>query len=124
VKSIQQLLAELLDREAVRELPRLYCHYLWTRDPDHVAGHFTEDATTCIQGMEDYAITGRDKARRGFQKDERKVESLTALNLDRGSLSHGQKKAAGISVPMTELAASWDRLSAVPAVGRASLPAI
>jgi uncharacterized protein (TIGR02246 family) len=68
VKTTEQLLAELLEREAIRELPRLYCHYLWTKDPERMAGLFTEDATICIQGMEDYAITGRDKLAKVFKR--------------------------------------------------------
>jgi uncharacterized protein (TIGR02246 family) len=68
VKSTEQLLAEMLDREAIRELPRLYCHYLWTRDPDRMADLFTADATICIVGMEDYAITGRDKLAKVFRR--------------------------------------------------------
>jgi len=68
MKSIAQSLAELADREAIRELPRLYCHYLWTQDPDRMANLFTEDATICIQGMEDYAITGRDKLAKVFRR--------------------------------------------------------
>jgi uncharacterized protein (TIGR02246 family) len=68
MKSTEQLLAELLDREAIRELPRLYCHYLWTKDPERMAALFTEDATICIEGMEDYAITGRDKLAKVFKR--------------------------------------------------------
>jgi uncharacterized protein (TIGR02246 family) len=68
VKSTEQLVAEMLDRESIRELPRLYCHYLWTRDPDRMANLFTDDATICIVGMEDYAITGRDKLAKVFRR--------------------------------------------------------
>jgi uncharacterized protein (TIGR02246 family) len=58
----------MVDREAIRELPRLYCHYLWTQDHDRMANLFTADATICIQGMEDYAITGRDKLAKVFRR--------------------------------------------------------
>ncbi len=66
MKTTEQLLADLLDREAIRELPRLYCHYLWIKDPVSMANLFAEDATICIEGMEDYAITGRDKLAKVF----------------------------------------------------------
>ncbi|SRR5579883_1473971 len=67
-KSIDQLVAEMYDREAIRELPRLYCHYLWIQDPVKMADLFTEDATICIEGMEDYAISGRDKLAKVFRR--------------------------------------------------------
>ena len=67
-KSIEQSLRELLDREAIRELPRLYCHYMWTGNWDGVANLFAEDATICIEGMEDYAISGRDKLAKVFRR--------------------------------------------------------
>jgi hypothetical protein len=68
VKTTEQLLAELADREAIRELPRLYCHFLWTKDPVRMANLFAEDATISIRGMEDYAITGRDKLAKVFAR--------------------------------------------------------
>ena len=68
MKSTEESLRELMDREAIRELPRLYCHYMWTNDPESMANLFTDDATICIQGMEDYAITGRDKLAKVFRR--------------------------------------------------------
>jgi uncharacterized protein (TIGR02246 family) len=68
MKSIEQALVDLADREAIRDLPRLYCHYLWIQDPVRMANLFTEDATICIEGMEDYAITGRDKLAKVFRR--------------------------------------------------------
>ena len=80
VKTPEQLLAELLDREAIRELPRLYCHYLWTKDPHAMANLFTQDATICIQGMEDYAITGRDKLAKVFGRVNARYSSLPFIH--------------------------------------------
>ncbi len=68
MKSVDESVRELMDREAIRELPRLYCHCLWTNDPEGMASLFTDDATICIQGMEDYAITGRDKLAKVFRR--------------------------------------------------------
>ena len=75
MKTIEQALAELLDCEAIRELPCLYCHYLWTKDPESMANLFTEDATISIKGMEDYAITGRDKLVKVFRRVNAKYAS-------------------------------------------------
>ena len=36
-------LEELLDREAIRELPLKYCHCVWQKDVDGFANLFTED---------------------------------------------------------------------------------
>lgn len=42
-KTIEQLVADLLDREAIRDLPVRYCHYVWTNDVGGMMGLFTED---------------------------------------------------------------------------------
>jgi hypothetical protein len=76
VKTTEQLIAEMADREAIRELPRLYCHYLWTHDHESMANLFTEDATISIKGMEDYAICGRVKLAKVFQRVNAKYSSL------------------------------------------------
>ena len=39
----EQLLADLLDREAIRDLPARYCHYVWTNDVEGMLALFTED---------------------------------------------------------------------------------
>jgi len=42
-RSPEQQLADLLDREAIRDLPVRYCHYVWTNDVDAMMSLFTED---------------------------------------------------------------------------------
>ena len=39
----KSVVREMLDREAIRDLPVRYCHYVWTNDVDGMMGLFTED---------------------------------------------------------------------------------
>ncbi len=96
MKSVEQALAELADREAIRELPRLYCHYLWVQDPERMANLFTEDATICIQGMEDYAITGRDKLAKVFRRVNAKYATQPFIHNHLVELT-GPDRATGIA---------------------------
>ena len=47
-KSTDQLLQEMLDREAIRDLPILYCHHVWKSDVKGMVDLFTEDGSICI----------------------------------------------------------------------------
>ena len=39
----KSVVREMLDREAIRDLPVRYCHYVWTNDVDSMMGLFIED---------------------------------------------------------------------------------
>jgi hypothetical protein len=39
----KSVVREMLDREAIRDLPARYCHYVWTNDVDGMMGLFTDD---------------------------------------------------------------------------------
>lgn len=44
-KSTETLLQEVIDREAIRNLPLQYCHCVWQKDLDGYANLFTEDGS-------------------------------------------------------------------------------
>jgi uncharacterized protein (TIGR02246 family) len=96
MKSLEEQLAELADREAIRDLPRLYCHYLWTQDPVRMADLFTEDATICIDGMEDYAITGREKMAKVFGRVNARYAALPFIHNHVIELT-GPESATGVA---------------------------
>jgi hypothetical protein len=52
MKSTEQLLGELLDREAIRELPVRYCDCVWRNDLDGLVGLFSENANFTFKGRE------------------------------------------------------------------------
>ncbi|PCI44553.1 MAG: hypothetical protein COB51_10015 [Moraxellaceae bacterium] len=39
----ETLIQQLLDREAIRDLPNLYCHHVWQQDIPGIVDLFTED---------------------------------------------------------------------------------
>tara|TARA_R110000787_G_scaffold16806_4_gene52752 strand:- start:12792 stop:13265 length:474 start_codon:yes stop_codon:yes gene_type:complete len=47
-KSTATLVQEMLDREAIRDLPILYCHYVWQNDVKAMVNLFTEDGSIGI----------------------------------------------------------------------------
>jgi SnoaL-like domain len=51
-KSIDQIVTELADREAIRELPLRYCDDVWRTDVEGIVDLFTEDGS--------FSITARD----------------------------------------------------------------
>lgn len=49
-KSIEQAVAELADREAIRELPQRYCDCVWRGDVDGIVDLFAENGVFTIIG--------------------------------------------------------------------------
>jgi len=45
MKTTDELVRELADGEAIRDLPVRYCDCLWRKDVDGLLGRFTDDAT-------------------------------------------------------------------------------
>jgi hypothetical protein len=52
MKSTEQILSELADREAIRELPVRYCDCVWRGDIAGLVGLFSKDATFIVKGRE------------------------------------------------------------------------
>lgn len=60
-KTTDELLAELLDREAIRELPARYCDCVWRGDIDALVQLFTEDGAFVIKTVEgETRVEGRE----------------------------------------------------------------
>jgi len=69
MKTTEQLVQELLDREAIRDLPKRYCHCVWTSDLDGIVNLFTEDGCMIMQSSKGPQTTpGRDKLRKTFAR--------------------------------------------------------
>ncbi len=59
-KSIDQIVTELADREAIRELPVRYCDFVWRNDIEGIVGLFTDDASFSIAARDsEITTTGR-----------------------------------------------------------------
>jgi hypothetical protein len=69
MKTTDELVQELVDREAIRELPLRYCDCLWRKDIDGLLGLFTNDATFVIKGLELEAVSrGRAELKKMHEK--------------------------------------------------------
>ena len=44
-KNTETVMQEVIDREAIRNLPLQYCHCVWQKDLDGYANLFTEDGS-------------------------------------------------------------------------------
>ena len=49
-KSVEQIVTELADRDAIRELPQRYCDCVWQGDVDGIVNLFAEDGVFTIVG--------------------------------------------------------------------------
>jgi uncharacterized protein (TIGR02246 family) len=58
MKTTDELVHELVDREVIRDLPVRYCDCLWRKDVDGLLDLFTDDATFVIKGIEVEAVSG------------------------------------------------------------------
>ena len=69
MKKTDELVRELVDREAIRELAARYCDCLWRNDLDGVVNLFTADGTFVVKGIEVEAVSrGRAEIRRMHEK--------------------------------------------------------
>ena len=57
MKTTDELVRELVDREAIRDLPVRYCDCLWRKDVDGLLDLFTGDATFVMKGIEVEAVS-------------------------------------------------------------------
>jgi hypothetical protein len=51
-KTMEQLVEELADREAIRDLPKRYCHYVWTNAVDDMMNLFAADGLLSTQNAD------------------------------------------------------------------------
>ena len=69
MKTTDELVRELVDREAIRDLPVRYCDCLWRKDVDGLLGLFTDDATFVMKGIEVEAVShGRTNIKKMHEK--------------------------------------------------------
>lgn len=59
-------IGDLLDREAIRDLARLYAHHVWQRDVKAIAGLFTEDGRMDTPDLP--TLTGRQEIVQSYEK--------------------------------------------------------
>ncbi len=66
-KNKDQLIDEMLDREAIKDLPVRYCHYVWTNNLEGILSLFTDDGLFSTEGpTEPYAIKGQAELRKFY----------------------------------------------------------
>jgi hypothetical protein len=69
-KSIEQTVAELADREAIRELPLKYCDCVWRGDIEGIANIFAENGTFTVIDLkqQERSNTGRANLLKSFKE--------------------------------------------------------
>jgi len=67
-KSMEQIVTELADREAIRELPLKYCDCVWRGDIDGIANLFAENGTFTMTGRKrDHTWSGRAELLKSYK---------------------------------------------------------
>lgn len=61
MKSKDELVSEMLDREAIRELPVRYCDCVWRNDMAGLVGLFAEDGVFVVKGHK-RSVTNKGRA--------------------------------------------------------------
>jgi len=67
-KTREEAIDEALDRDAISQLPVLFCHAAWTDNPDLQAEQFAEHGSLMIESQR-VLVTGRENLRAWFRKD-------------------------------------------------------
>src|SRR5260370_5567666 len=69
MKTTDEVVIELADREAIRELPVRYCDCVWQNDLKTMVELFTEDGTFVVKGRQREATTkGRAELRKMYEQ--------------------------------------------------------
>ena len=69
MKKIEEIVTELADREAIRELPVRYCDCVWQGNLDAMVMLFAEDGVFIVKGREREATTkGRAELRKMYEQ--------------------------------------------------------
>jgi ketosteroid isomerase-like protein len=75
MKTTDQLVQELADRAAIRELSDRYCDCVWRKDLDGLVSLFTADGTFVVEGAEREAVSrGRAKLKKVYIKSIGELE--------------------------------------------------
>ncbi len=95
MKTADELIREIADREAIRDLPLRYCDYICQSDPEGVASLFTEDGTFLVKDSENEVVTrGRAQLRKMYKKVISEVEPRPYTHTHVVEL-HGADSATG-----------------------------
>jgi hypothetical protein len=73
-KTREQLIDEMLDREAIRDLPVRYCHYVWSNNLEGVLSIFTEDGLFSAGGAgPSHEVKGQEALRKFYASEPDRV---------------------------------------------------
>lgn len=94
-KTTDELVAEMLDREAVRDLPARYCDCVWRGDIDALVGLFAENGAFVIRTAEgETRVEGRaalaDFYRVGLRHQQRPLIHNVVVELGRKGRATGR----------------------------------
>lgn len=67
-ETLETKVRELADREAIRDLPVRYCHYVWTNDVEGLVGLFAEDGSITTSDPELPRARGRLELRGMYRR--------------------------------------------------------
>jgi hypothetical protein len=96
MKSTEQILSEVADREAIRELPVRYCDCVWRGDLAGLVGLFSTDATFVVKGRErDVTTSGHADLKKMYEGALGEVEPRPyihnhVVNLDGSNRASGR----------------------------------
>jgi hypothetical protein len=81
MKTTEQLVRELADREAIHDLCARYCDCVWRKDLDGLVGLFVKDGSFAVEGLEVEALSrGHAKLKQVYQKAFTELDARLLLH--------------------------------------------
>lgn len=95
MKTTDELVRELADREAIRELTARYCDCVWRKDIDGIVNLFVGDGAFIVEGLEEEAVArGHAGLRKVYEKSIAEINARLFVHNQIFNL-HGGNHATG-----------------------------
>lgn len=111
MKTTDELVREIADREAIRDLAVRYCDCLWRKDVDGLVSIFTDSATYVMKGVEVEAVShGREAIRRMHEKALAETTPRLFVHNQIVNLLDGGRATSRCSVEVYNRGLTMDRI--------------
>ncbi len=110
-KTFEQVVIELADREAIRELPQRYCDCVWRADVAGIVNLFAEDGTFAVKGAgRDRSVTGSANLLKTYAEDLAAIKPRPYIHNHVIELKGGGRASGRCYVEVRDASKNFDLL--------------
>jgi len=110
-KTFEQVVIELADREAIRELPQRYCDCVWRADVAGIVKLFAEDGTFAVKGAgRDRSVTGSANLLKTYAEDLAAIKPRPYIHNHVIELKGGGRASGRCYVEVRDASKNFDLL--------------